>query len=191
MARRIVREAVLWRVGPAGEVQGNRAIILGMKFLLDGRESAQEQIGGVGHDGGAAGADLVVGLEFVEFSEGAIDVDSRAEFDGITDELGGDVDLIELALVHSGVLDAEAGVRFGDDHAAATAAGGAMPTVELGRVQGQGRARRLRIHVSSFLVERRRSRPNSRRGRTILGIVGMHPAVFVRVASKGVTGYGK
>jgi hypothetical protein len=31
----------------------------------------------------------------------------------------------------------------------------------------------LRIHMSSFL-----------------GIVGTHPAVFVRVANKGVTGYG-
>jgi len=30
----------------------------------------------------------------------------------------------------------------------------------------------------------------ARPGRTVLGIVGTHPAVFVRVANKGVTGYG-
>jgi hypothetical protein len=55
-----------------------------------------------------------------------------------------------------------------------TAAGGAMLTVERRRVGASGGARSLRIHVSSFL-----------------GIVGTHPAVFVRVASKGVAGYRK
>jgi len=38
-----------------------------------------EQVAGVGHDGGAAGVDFVPGLEFIEFAEGAVDNDRRAD----------------------------------------------------------------------------------------------------------------
>jgi hypothetical protein len=61
-------------------------LVLGMEFALNGGEGTEEEIGGVGHDGGAAGLDLVPGLEFIEFAEGAIDNDSGAEFLGPPDE---------------------------------------------------------------------------------------------------------
>jgi hypothetical protein len=37
-------------------------LVLGMEFALNGGEGTEEEIGGVGHDGGAAGLDLVPGL---------------------------------------------------------------------------------------------------------------------------------
>ncbi len=57
-----------------------------MEFALDGGEGAEEQVAGVGHDGGAARVDLVPGLELIEFAEGAVDNDRGAEFLGVADE---------------------------------------------------------------------------------------------------------
>lgn len=79
-----------------------------------------------------------------------VDVGGRAEFLDVTDEGGGEVGLVEILLQQSGVSGAEAGVWFGDGHAAATGAGGAMLTVEVRRVRGNGGARSFGNHVSSF-----------------------------------------
>src|SRR6266404_5945388 len=80
----------------------------GMEFVLDG--GAEEEVAGVGHDGGAARVDLVPGLEFIEFAEGAVDNDSRTEFLGVSDEGGSKVGLVEVFLVLGGVFGAEAGL---------------------------------------------------------------------------------
>jgi len=97
-----------------------------MEFVLDGGEGAEEEIAGVSHDGGPAWVDLVPGLEFIEFTEGAIDNDGGAEFLGVSDKGCSQVSLVEVLLVLGRVFGAEAGSRFGDDHAAATATGGAV-----------------------------------------------------------------
>ena len=88
---------------PVGEVKPGRLVVFWMEFVFDGGEGAEEQVGGVGHDGGAARGDSVTGLEFVEFAEGAVDGDGGAEFLGFADELGGDIGLIEVFLAHGGV----------------------------------------------------------------------------------------
>ena len=41
-------------VGPVGKVQARSLVILGMEFAFGSGEGAQEQVAGVGHDGGAA-----------------------------------------------------------------------------------------------------------------------------------------
>jgi hypothetical protein len=74
-------------------------LVLGMEFLFDGGEGAEEEIAGVGHDGGAAGVDLVPGLELIEFAQGAIDHHSGAEFLGVADKRCSQVGLIEVLLV--------------------------------------------------------------------------------------------
>src|SRR6266566_614958 len=117
---------------------------------VDGGEGAQEQIGGVGHDRGAARGDLVPGLEFIEFAEGVVDVGGGAEFLDVTDEGGGEVGLVEVLLALSGVFVAEARVRIRDGHTTTTAAGGAMPTMERGGVGVGDGGSSLGIHVSSF-----------------------------------------
>jgi hypothetical protein len=95
----------------------------GMEFVLDGGEGAEEQVAGVGHDGGAAGVDFVPGLEFIEFAEGAVDNDRGAEFLGVSDEGGSKVGLVEVFLVLGGVFGAEARLGVGDGQTAESLAG--------------------------------------------------------------------
>jgi len=120
-------------------------------FEGDGGEGAEEEVGGVGHDGGAARSDLVTGLELIEFAEGMVDVGGGAEFLDVTDKAGGEVGLVEILLEQSGVSGAEAGVRVRDGHAAKAApGGGAVLAMERGGAGDGGGARNFRIHVSSF-----------------------------------------
>src|SRR3989441_6835988 len=129
----------------------HRAVVLGGAFFgIDGGEGAEEQIGGVGHDGSAARGDLVPGLEFIEFAEGVVDVSGGAEFLDVTDEGGGEVSLVEVLLALSGVFVAEARVRIRDGHATTTAAGGAILTMERGGVGVGDGSSSLRIHARSF-----------------------------------------
>jgi len=85
----------------AREVDDDLGLVIefGMEFVLDGGEGAEEQITGVGHDGGAAGVDLVPGLELIEFAEGAVDNDRGAEFLGVADEGCSQVGLVEVLVV--------------------------------------------------------------------------------------------
>ena len=88
-----------------------------------------------------------------------VDVGGGAEFLDVTDEGGSEVSLVEVFvmcdreavdLALSGVFVAEARVRIRDGHAATTAAGGAILTMERdgsGVVDGGSS---LGIHVSSF-----------------------------------------
>src|SRR5882724_7330106 len=77
MARSIGRFAGERVALGAREVDDDLGLVFefGMEFVLDGGEGAEEQVAGVGHDGGAAGVDFVPGLEFIEFAEGAVDND--------------------------------------------------------------------------------------------------------------------
>src|SRR5439155_17724996 len=125
-------------------------VLLSVLLGVDGREGAEEQIGGVGHDGGTARSDHVPGLEFIEFAEGVVDVRGGAEFLDVTDEGGSEVSLVEVLLALSGVFVAEARVRIRDGHTTTTAAGGAMPTMERGGVGVGDGGSSLGIHVSSF-----------------------------------------
>src|SRR3989441_434252 len=121
----------------------HRAVVLGGAFFgIDGGEGAEEQIGGVGHDGSAARGDLVPGLEFIEFAEGVVDVGGGAEFLDVTDEGGSEVGLVEVFLTLGGVFAAEARVWSTDGPAATAAAGGAVLTMEgdgVGVGEGGGR----------------------------------------------------
>jgi hypothetical protein len=100
-----------------------------VNFQLDGGEGAEKQVSGVGHDGGAAGSDLVVGLELIEFAEGVVDVGGGAKFLDVTDEGSGEVGLVEVLLKQSGVFGAKAGVWIRDGHAATAAARSALLTM--------------------------------------------------------------
>jgi len=91
------------RARPVGEIEPGGPIVFGMQFVFDGGEGAEEQVGGIGHNGGAARGDSVTGLEFVEFAKGAIDGDGGAEFLGLADDLGGDVGMVEVFLAQGGV----------------------------------------------------------------------------------------
>jgi hypothetical protein len=99
-------------VGPVRKAQVRRLLILGVKFLFDDGQGTQEQVAGVGHDGGAPRRDLVAGLLSKELAEAEVDGNSRAKFLGVTDEFVGLVGLVEFFLVLSGVRGAEAGVAI-------------------------------------------------------------------------------
>ncbi len=119
-------------------------------FVFDGGEGAEEEVGGVSHDGGAAGSDFVTGLELIEFAEGMVDVGGGAKFLDVADEGGGEVGLVEILLEQSGVFGAKAGVWIRDGHAAAAAARGALLAMEQNRGGSNRGARDFGIHESSF-----------------------------------------
>jgi hypothetical protein len=169
MARSIGRFAGERVALGAREVDDDLGLVFefGMEFVLDGGEGAEEQVAGVGHDGGAAGVDFVPGLEFIEFAEGAVDNDRGAEFLGVSDEGGSKVGLVEVFLVLGGVFGAEARLGVGDGQTAESLAGKTMLTMKLNR--GSGDAGGFVIHGSSFPAEPARS---------ILGRVGIHPGCF-------------
>jgi hypothetical protein len=122
-------------------------------FEGDSGEGAEEEVGGVGHDGGATRADFVTGLELIEFAEGMVDVGGGAEFLDVADERGGEVGLVEILLEQSGVFGAEAGVRIRNGHAATTATSRALLTMRQNGCGSNGRARVFGIHEGSFRVE--------------------------------------
>jgi hypothetical protein len=100
-----------------------------MEFTVDGREGAEKQTAGIGHDRRAAGRDFVAGQEFVEFAEGVVDGDRGSKFLSVTDEGGGEVDGVAVFLVKGGVFEAEAGRGVGGGHAATASAGSALLAV--------------------------------------------------------------
>ena len=107
-------------------------LVLGMEFALDGGEGAEEKIGGVGHDGGAAGLDAVVGLEVKEAGEEVIDGDGGLEFGETGDEFGGEVGGVVAFVPTAGMIEAEVSGRIGDGHAAPAFAGMVL-TAAMGR----------------------------------------------------------
>ena len=93
-------------------------LVFGMEFAFDGGEGAEEKIAGVGHDGGAARLDAVVCLEVKEAGEEVIDGDGGLEFGETGDEFGGEVGGLVAFVPAAGMVEAEAGGRIGDGHAA-------------------------------------------------------------------------
>ncbi len=126
--------------------------MFGLEVVIagDGGERTQEQVAGVGHDGGAARRDLVAGLELIEFAEGMIDGDGVAELLDVPDEGRGQVGLVEFFLAVCSVFGAEARVRIRDSHAATASAGGALLTMGRDRIGIDDGCSSLRVHVSSF-----------------------------------------
>src|SRR5437899_13105964 len=91
---------------------------MGAELVLDGEEGAEEQIAGVGHDGGAAGVDAVMRLEAKEAGEEIVDGDSGLEFGETGDEFGGEVGGFVAFAPTASMVGAESGARIGDGHAA-------------------------------------------------------------------------
>jgi hypothetical protein len=95
----------------------------GMDFVLDGGEGTEEQVAGVGHDGGAARVDAIVGLKAKEAGKEVVDGDGGFEFGETGDEFGGEVGGLVAFIPTAGVVGAESGAWIGDGHAAAAFAG--------------------------------------------------------------------
>jgi len=125
---------VTWRNGivaaGAREVDDDLGLVFvfGMEFVLDGGEGAQDQIAGVGHDGGAARGDAVFGLKMQEAGEELVDGDSGLEFGEAGGEGGGEIDGCVFMLGELRVGATEEGLRVRDEEAAAGAVDEAMPT---------------------------------------------------------------
>jgi hypothetical protein len=91
------------------------------EFLHVDGEGAEEEIAGVGHDGGTARGDAVFGLEDEEFREEFVDRLGVGEFDGIACEDGAEVGDFGGLGWEWRVAEAEIGVRVGCGEAAASA----------------------------------------------------------------------
>jgi hypothetical protein len=74
IAGRALDARAICRFGPVAKVEFE-AFRLGLQAAVtgDGGKGAEEEVAGIGHDGGAARSDLVAGLELVEFTQGMVD----------------------------------------------------------------------------------------------------------------------
>jgi len=100
--------------------------IFGVEFVLDGGEGTEEEVAGVGHDGGAARVDAVFGFEMQKAGEEVVDGDGGFKFGEAGGEKGGEVALLDTDGAGDGVFGANTGGDAGDGVTAATASGGAV-----------------------------------------------------------------
>jgi len=147
-------------------------------FAVDGSQGAEKKIADIGEDGGVARRDTLLSEEVVEFAEGAVDAGGGLEVLGASGEGGSDVGDVALLLLHRGVAETEAGNDIDDGLAAAASAGGEIAAVDLigsvGGASGVSGAGGFGVHRVPFWEELIDTRH-----------------VFVRVANKGVRGYGE
>ena len=101
-------------------------------FFGDGGEGAEELVGDVGEDGGAAGGDFVLREEEEQAGEEVVDLRGGGEVVEVDGEGGGDFRGVGLVCGERSVGRAEAGVDGGVE-AAAAAVG-----VEMGAASGVG-----------------------------------------------------
>src|SRR5438876_7863581 len=108
IARRALNAGAVFGIRPVAEVELD-ALLPGLDgvALGDGGKCAEEEAGGVSHDGSAARSDFVAGLELIEFTEIVVDSDSVAEFLDVADEYGSEVSLIKFSLAVGEMLGAE------------------------------------------------------------------------------------
>jgi len=92
-------------------------------FLLDGGEGAEEEVAGIGHDGGAARGDAVLGLKKKEAGKEIVDGDGGTEFSETGDEFGGEIGGFVPLLPAAGMVGAKGGEMIRDRQAAAAVAG--------------------------------------------------------------------
>jgi hypothetical protein len=113
-------------------------LVLGMEFVLDGGEGAEEEVAGIGHDGSAARLDAVVCLEVKEAGEEVIDGDGGLEFRETGDEFGGEVGGVVAFVPTAGMVETEVSGRVGDGHAAPAFAGVVFAAAMRRSCQGGG-----------------------------------------------------
>ena len=118
--------AAVWARRVKDDLRRLVRIFLGIEFAVDRGKSAEELIGDVGEDGGAAGRDFVFGEEEEEAGEEGVDGDGGAEFLEVGGEGGGGVGGFALVLLEPGVIGAIRGVRVEGEQAATHTVGEAM-----------------------------------------------------------------
>jgi hypothetical protein len=101
-------------------------IFLGVEFAIDGGEGAEELIGDVREDGGAAWGNFVFSEEEKKASEEIVDGDGRAEFLEIGDEDGGGCSGLLLILRELAMSETVGGVKCGGIEATTLAIGETM-----------------------------------------------------------------
>ena len=92
-------------------------------FAVEGRYGAEELVGDVGEDGGAAGGDFVLREEEEQAREEVVDLDGGGEVVEVGGEGGGDFDGIVLICGQRSVRRAEGWVDVGRVETAAPAVG--------------------------------------------------------------------
>ena len=102
--------------------------VIGMEFVLNGGEGAEEQVAGVSHAGGTARVDAVFGLEKKEAREELVDGDGGLEFGETSGEGGGKIDGCVVVFRELRVVSAKRGFRVWSQETAAGAVDEAMLT---------------------------------------------------------------
>ncbi|HEV1993967.1 MAG TPA: hypothetical protein VGR03_06535 [Candidatus Acidoferrum sp.] len=106
--------------GMSAELDAGRAG-LEVVFVVDGGEGAEEQVAGVGHDGGAARGDAVVGFEKEEPRKKTVDVRGGGEFGELASEVAGEIVGVAFFPAKLGVAETKMRFRVEDAKAAAAA----------------------------------------------------------------------
>jgi hypothetical protein len=109
-----------------------------MEFAVDDGEGAEEQIGGVSHDCGAARGNPAFGLMEQQAGEEVVNGDGGLELGETLGQKSGEVGGIADWGRGAAVLGTEGGRRADDGHAAATVAGTLLATSHRGWFRESG-----------------------------------------------------
>jgi hypothetical protein len=113
-------------VGWAREIAEFGPLAIGVELFFDGGDGAEDEVGGVGHAGGATRGDAVLGLEAEEAGKEFVDSDSGLKVSQAVGEGRGEVHASLLVLRELSLASAEDGFRICDKHAAARSVEEAM-----------------------------------------------------------------
>jgi len=108
--------------GIEDELNRGVGIFFGIELAVDYRKGAEELVGDVGKDGGAAGRNFVFGEEKKKAGEEVVDGEGGAEFFEVGGE-GGGGGRLALIFREAGVAGTEGGVDVGGGEPAAAAVG--------------------------------------------------------------------
>jgi len=109
---------------------------VGVKLVLDGGESAEEQVARVSHDGGATRRDASLGLMKQEAGKEVVDGSGGLEVREPFSEEGGEIGSPAEVVSRMGVLGTEGGRGVSNEHAAAAVAGALLTAGQILRPQG-------------------------------------------------------
>ncbi len=105
-----------------------RILAVGIGFVGDGGEGAEEQVADVGKDGGAACGDAILREKAEEIGKDLVEVGSGLQFGELAEEGDREIGLLEADPSGVDVFGAETGDGAGNGMAAAAACAGAVLT---------------------------------------------------------------
>jgi hypothetical protein len=112
--------------GARGVHDDGDGLVVGIFYVADLAEGAEELGGDVGEDAGALGGDAIADEEKQEPGQELVDVIDGVEFGELIEKVGGKVVRVLLVVAEAGVTEAETGAGISDGKLTGMACTGAL-----------------------------------------------------------------